>query len=142
MSVSIREIAKLCGVSSATVSRVINGSKLVTPETTRRIQQVIKDYHFIPNHSAAHLKHGKSLIYGAIVPDLNNPFFMELVKCFEELLVQNELELLVANTDFHPSRMQRSIHRMLLRRVDGVAFLTSEHEAAALETLCRTGFRW
>jgi LacI family transcriptional regulator len=135
MTVSIREIAKLCGVSSATVSRVVNGSNLVTPETTQRIQRVIQDFNFIPNHSAAHLKHGKSQIYGAIVPDITNPFFMELVKSFEELLVKNELELLVANTDFHQSRMQDSIHRMLLRRVDGVAFLTSEHEAAALETL-------
>jgi LacI family transcriptional regulator len=135
MPVGIREIAKLAGVSNATVSRVINGSDLVTPETTQRIQRIIQDVNFVPNRSAVHLKHGKSNIYGAIVPDITNPFFMELVKSFEELLVENELELLVANTDFHPSRMQRSIHRMLLRRVDGVAFLTSEHEAAALETL-------
>jgi len=135
MPVSIREIAKLAGVSSATVSRVINGSSLVTAETTQRIQRIIRDLNFVPNRSAVHLKHGKSQIYGAIVPDLTNPFFMELVKVFEELLVENELELLVANTDFHASRTQRSIHRMLLRRVDGVAFLTSEHEAAALESL-------
>ncbi|MGO8759838.1 MAG: LacI family DNA-binding transcriptional regulator [Terracidiphilus sp.] len=135
MPLSIREIAKLAGVSGATVSRVINGSTLVTPETTQRIQRIIQESNFVPNRSAAHLKHGKSQIYGAIVPDLNNPFFMELVKIFEGLLVENDLELLVANTDFHPSRTQRSIHRMLLRRVDGVAFLTSEHEAAALESL-------
>lgn len=135
MPVSIREIAKIAGVSGATVSRVINGSSLVTSETTQRIQRIIQDLNFVPNRSAVHLKHGKSQIYGAIVPDLTNPFFMELVKSFEELLVENEYELLVANTDFHPSRMQRSIHRMLLRRVDGVAFLTSEHEAAALESL-------
>lgn len=135
MPLSIREVAKLAGVSSATVSRVINGSDLVTPETTQRIQRIIQESNFVPNRSAAHLKHGKSQIFGAIVPDLTNPFFMELVKIFEELLVENDLELLVANTDFHPSRVQRSIHRMLLRRVDGVAFLTSEHEAAALESL-------
>jgi LacI family transcriptional regulator len=137
MPVSIREIAKLAGVSSATVSRVINGSNLVTAETTRRIQQIIRDFNFVPNRSAAHLKSGKSQIYGAIVPDLTNPFFMELVKVFEELLVENEFELLVANTDFHPSRMQMSIQRMLLRRVDGVAVLGSEHEAAALESLAQ-----
>jgi DNA-binding LacI/PurR family transcriptional regulator len=137
MPVSIREIAKLAGVSTATVSRVINGSDLVTPETTQRIQQIVQDFNFVPNRSAAHLKSGKSQIYGAIVPDLTNPFFMELVKVFEELLVENEYELLVANTDFHQSRMQRSIQRMLLRRVDGVAILASEHEVAALESLVK-----
>lgn len=135
MPLNIRQIAKLAGVSNATVSRVINGSDLVTAETTQRIQRIIQDLNFVPNRSAAHFKNGKSQIYGVIVPDLTNPFFMEMVKIFEELLVENELELLVANTDFHSSRTQRSIHRMLLRRVDGVAFLCSEQEAATLESL-------
>jgi LacI family transcriptional regulator len=135
MALNIRQIAKLAGVSNATVSRVINGSDLVTPETTQRIQRIIQELNFVPNRSAAHFKHGKSQIYGMIVSDLTNPFFMEMVKIFEELLFENDLELLVANTDFHPSRTQRSIHRMLLRRVDGVAFLCSEQEAASLESL-------
>ena len=135
MSISMREIAKIAGVSSATVSRVINGSNLVTEETTERIKKIIQDLNFVPNNSAIHLKHGKSQIYGIIIPDLTNPFFTETVKIFEELLVENEKELLVANTDFHLTRMQRSLRRMLLRRVDGVALLTSEVEAAPLESL-------
>jgi DNA-binding LacI/PurR family transcriptional regulator len=135
MSISMREIAKLAGVSSATVSRVINGSALVTEETTRRIQEIIAKLNFVPNNSAIHLKSGKSQIYGIIIPDLTNPFFTELVKIFEELLVENDQELLVANTDFHSTRMQRSVRRMLLRRVDGVALLTSELESASLESL-------
>jgi LacI family transcriptional regulator len=135
MSISMREIAKLAGVSSATVSRVINGSELVTEETANRIRKIIADFNFVPNTSAIHLKHGKSQIYGIIIPDLTNPFFTELVKIFEELLVENEQELLVANTDFASTRLQRSLRRMLLRRVDGVAILTSELESAALEAL-------
>ncbi len=79
---SMREIAKLAGVSSATVSRVINGSTLVTEETARRIQKIIDDLNFVPNTSAIHLKNGKSNIYGIIIPDLTNPFFTELVKNF------------------------------------------------------------
>jgi DNA-binding LacI/PurR family transcriptional regulator len=135
MSISMREIAKLAGVSSATVSRVINGSDRVTDETASRIRKIIADLKFVPNNSAIHLKQGKSQIYGIIIPDLTNPFFTELVKIFEEVLVENEQELLVANTDFHSTRLQRSIRRMLLRRVDGVAVLTSEHEAADIESL-------
>ncbi len=134
---SMREIAKLAGVSSATVSRVINGSTLVTEETTRRVQKIIDDLEFVPNTSAIHLKSGKSYIYGIIIPDLTNPFFTELVKIFEEVLVENDRELLVANTDFHLTKAQRSIQRMLLRRVDGVAMLASEFESAPLESLVR-----
>ncbi len=135
MPLSIRAVAKLAGVSSATVSRVINGSSLVTEETRERIQKIIDDLHFFPNNRAIHLKNGKSQIYGIIIPDLTNPFFMELVKIFEGLLVENDQELLVANTDFHVTRSQRSLRRMLLRRVDGVAFLASELETASLESL-------
>ena len=135
MSISMREIAKIAGVSSATVSRVINGSNLVTTETTERIKKIIQDFNFVPNNSAIHLKNGKSQIYGIIIPDLTNPFFTETIKIFEELLVENDKELLVANTDFHLTRMQKSVRRMLLRRVDGVALLTSELEAAPLESL-------
>ena len=135
MSISMREIAKIAGVSSATVSRVINGSNLVTDETAQRIRKIIQDLNFVPNTSAIHLKNGKSQIYGIIIPDLTNPFFTETIKIFEELLVENEKELMVANTDFYSTRTQRSIRRMLLRRVDGVALLTSEVEAAPLEPL-------
>jgi len=135
MSVSMREIAKIAGVSSATVSRVINWSNLVTPETTERVRKIIQDLNFVPNNSAIHLKNGKSQIYGIIIPDLTNPFFTETIKIFEELLVENDKELLVANTDFHSTRTQKSVRRMLLRRVDGVALLTSEFEAAPLESL-------
>jgi DNA-binding LacI/PurR family transcriptional regulator len=135
MSISIREIAKIAGVSSATVSRVINGSNLVTDETTQRIRKIVQDLKFVPNNSAIHLKNGKSQIYGIIIPDLTNPFFTETIKIFEELLVENEKELLVTSTDFHATRTQKSLRRMLLRRVDGVALLTSEFEAAPLESL-------
>jgi LacI family transcriptional regulator len=135
MAISMREVAKLAGVSSATVSRVINGSNLVKPETADQIRRIIRDLNFVPNNSGLYFKQGKSQIYGAIIPDMTNPFFMELVKNLEGLLVENERELLVANTDFHPSRLGRSIHRMLLRRVDGIAFLGSELESASLEPL-------
>jgi len=135
MSLSMREIAKLAGVSSATVSRVVNGSNLVTEETAKRVQKIIQDLNFVPNNSAIHLKKGKSRIFGIIIPDITNPFFTELIRSFEGVLVEHGRELLVANTDFHSSRVQISTRRMLLRRVDGVAILASELETDMLESL-------
>ena len=137
MAISVREIAKLAGVSSATVSRVLNDSHQVTDETKRRIQRIIDDLSFVPNNRAIHLKSGKSQIYGIIIPDLTNPFFTELVKIFEGMLVESERDLLVANTDFHSTRTQLSLRRMLLRRVDGVALLSSELDFSSLEDLVR-----
>jgi DNA-binding LacI/PurR family transcriptional regulator len=131
----MRGIAKLAGVSSATVSRVINGSATVKPEKAERVRRVIAELNFFPNSSATTLKHGKSSTYGLIIPDITNPFFPELIRSFEKILVENNREMLMATTDFHPSRIQQSIRRMLVRRVDGVALIASEIETSPIESL-------
>lgn len=135
MPIGIRDIARLAGVSSATVSRVLNNSHLVTEDTRSRVETIIRDLNFVPNNSAIQLKEGKSNVFGIVIPDITNPFFTELVKVFEELLVENRYDLIVANTDFHDTRAQKSLHRMLLRRVDGVVMLASEQETADLSAL-------
>jgi DNA-binding LacI/PurR family transcriptional regulator len=131
----MRDIAKLAGVSSATVSRVINGSNLVRPETVERVRKVIEEVKFFPNNSATTLKYGRSGTYGLIIPDITNPFFPEFIKCFEGIVVENDQEMLMATTDFHSGRMQQSIRRMLVRKVDGVALLASEIETEPFEDL-------
>lgn len=131
----MRDIAKIAGVSSATVSRVINGSSLVRPETAQRVRRVIEELRFFPNTNATTLKYGKSSTYGLIIPDITNPFFPEFLRDFEKILVENNQEMLMATTDFHPARLQNSVRRMLVRKVDGVALLASEIETESIEAL-------
>jgi LacI family transcriptional regulator len=131
----MRDIAKIAGVSSATVSRVINGSNLVRPVTAERVRKVIDECKFVPNGSATTLKYGKSCTYGLIIPDITNPFFPEFIRSFEAILVENNQDMLMATTDFHPSKMQQTIRRMLVRKVDGVALLASEIETEPIEAL-------
>lgn len=131
----MRDIAKIAGVSSATVSRVINNSNLVRPATAERVRRVIQELKFVPNGSATTLKYGKSSSYGLIIPDITNPFFPEFIRSFESILVTKNQDMLMATTDLHASRMQQTIHRMLVRQVDGVALLASEIETEPIETL-------
>ncbi len=131
----MRGIAKIAGVSSATVSRVINGSSAVRPATAKRVQQVIEELQFFPNSNATTLKQGKSGVYGLIIPDITNPFFPEVIRGFERILVDNDREMFMATTEFHPSRIQQSVRRMLIRKVDGVALLASEIETGPIESL-------
>ncbi|SEG57442.1 transcriptional regulator, LacI family [Bryocella elongata] len=131
----MRGIAKLAGVSSATVSRVINGSSLVRPETVERVRKVIEEAKFFPNNSATTLKYGRSDTYGVVIPDITNPFFPEFIKNFEGILVGNDKDMLMATTEFDSSRMQQCIRRMLMRKVDGVALLASEIETQSFEDL-------
>lgn len=131
----MRDIAKMAGVSSATVSRVINGINNVKPATAERVRRVIEETKFYPNSSATTLKHGKSSTYGLIIPDITNPFFPEFIRSFERIMVEWNRDMLMATTDFHASRIQQSVRRMLIRKVDGVALLASEIETEPIEAL-------
>jgi DNA-binding LacI/PurR family transcriptional regulator len=132
---NMRDIAKLAGVSSATVSNVINGSNVVRPETAARVRKVIEETRFVPNGSAATLKYGRSSSYGLIIPDITNPFFPEFIRSFEAILADNCQDMFLATTDLHVSRMQQTIRRMLIRQVDGVALLAAEIETEPIEAL-------
>ncbi len=123
---NIREVARLAKVSTATVSRTINGSDKVTAETKERVQRAIEELKFYPNTWARALGSGRSSLYGLIISDITNPFFPELVKSFEDIAVQFGQEVLVANTNYDPERMELCVSRMLQRKVDGVAIMTSE----------------
>src|SRR5580700_5417636 len=131
----MRDIARIAGVSSATVSRVINGLSSVRPETAERVQRIIDELKFIPNGSATTLKYGRSSTYGLIIPDITNPFFPEFIRSFESILVERNQDMLMATTDFHYSQMQQTIRRMLIRQVDGVALLAAEIETEPIEAL-------
>lgn len=132
---NIKEVARLAGVSTATVSRTINGSDKVTPETAERVKRAIEELKFYPNTNARALGSGKSSLYGLIISDITNPFFPELVKSFEDVAVQYGQEVLIANTDYDKHRMEHCVVRMVQRKVDGVAIMTSEMEDHLIDEL-------
>jgi DNA-binding LacI/PurR family transcriptional regulator len=122
---NIKEVAKLARVSTATVSRTINGLQ-VTPNTAKRVHQAIKQLNFYPNTHARTLVSGRSRMVGLIISDITNPFFPELVKSFEEQANRHGLDVIFGDTDYQPKRMAAVIRRMVERKVDGVAIMTSE----------------
>ena len=131
----MRDIAKIAGVSSATVSRVINGLSSVRPETAERVQRVIDELKFIPNGSATTLKYGRSSTYGLIIPDITNPFFPEFIRSFEGILADTNHNMLMATTESQSLRMQKTIYRMLVSQVDGIVLLASEIETVPIEAV-------
>jgi DNA-binding LacI/PurR family transcriptional regulator len=131
----MRDIAKIAGVSSATVSRVINGVSSVRPETAERVQRVIDELKFIPNGSATTLKYGRSSTYGLIIPDITNPFFPEFIRSFEGILADTNHNMLMATTESQSLRMQKTIYRMLVSQVEGIVLLASEIETVPIEAV-------
>ena len=134
---NIKAVAELARVSTATVSRTINGTARVSPETAERVRKAIKTLHFYPDTNARALGSGRSRMYGLIISDITNPFFPELVKAFEDIAIVHGQEILVANTNYDPERMKICVTRMLERKVDGVAIMTSEMDDALVEIFSR-----
>jgi len=132
---NMRTIALRAGVSSATVSRVINGSPAVKEETAQHVRRILDKLHFIPNPIATTLKYGRSNTYGLIVPDLTNPFYPEFILSFETVLIENDHELLLATTQSSEPKLISSVRRMLMRRVDGVVLMASEFDTRTIEPL-------
>jgi DNA-binding LacI/PurR family transcriptional regulator len=136
---NIREVAKIAGVSTATVSRVLSGSVPVDAKTESKVRAAIEKTGYYPNSHARMLGSGKSNTYGLIVSDIANPFFPELVKSFERLAVEHNQEVLIANTDYHPERTEHCVRRMLEHKVDGVAIMTSEMAPHLIQILSKRG---
>jgi DNA-binding LacI/PurR family transcriptional regulator len=134
---NIRAVAKRARVSTATVSRTINGSDKVSPETAARVMRAVEDLNFYPDTNARALGTGRSRIYGLIISDITNPFFPELVKAFEDIAVEHGQEVMIANTNYDPVRMESCVTRMLQRKVDGVAIMTSEMDERLVDVFSR-----
>lgn len=134
---NIKEVAAKAKVSTATISRTINSSGLVSPRTAARVWKAIQELGYYPNTQARALVSGRSHIFGLIISDIANPFFPELVKSFEDAAIQHGYEVMIANTDYKSERMTLCVRRMIERKVEGVAIMTSEIDPALVEELSR-----
>ena len=92
---SVKDVARLAGVSVGTVSNVLNRPARVTPETRTRVEGAIAELGFIPNGAARQLRAGASRTAGAIMLDLTNPFFMDVAQGLQDRLALDDWTLMV-----------------------------------------------
>ena len=134
---NIREIARRARVSHSTVSRIINDVETVDPKLVRRVQAVIQEVGYRPNHQARALARGRSRTVGLIVSELSggNPFFSEIILYFERAAVEHGYEVLIsfADTETHPDHVAICAERMQQRQVEGTAVLTFGMEQHLLD---------
>lgn len=95
---SIHDVAKLAGVSTATVSHTINKTRFVSEDTKLRVQSAIDTLGYIPNVHARSLRTGRKKTIGFIVPDISNKFFASVIESVEEVVSEQKFHLIIANT--------------------------------------------
>jgi LacI family transcriptional regulator len=118
--VTIVDIAREAGVSPKTVSRVIRGDDYVSKETLERVQEVATRLGYRPNRAARSLVSNRSGVIGVVIPNINNPFFSEVVAGIEDTAIQRDYNVLLFSTDNHLER-ERDAYRYLEENgVDGI----------------------
>jgi len=120
---TITHVAERAGVSTATVSRVFANPERVSEDLRRRVHQAARLLGYQPNRFARNLRVGTSMTVGVIVPDIQNPFFMGVVRGIDNVLQAAGYTLLLANSDDTPARETRMLSTLCAEGVAGIVFV-------------------
>ncbi|MCD2180437.1 LacI family DNA-binding transcriptional regulator [Rhizobium sp. GN54] len=134
-AVSLKDVADAAGVSVTTVSRLLNGSLQLPPETKQRIDNAIRDLRYQPNPHARRLSRGRSETIGLVVPDIANPFFATLVAAVEEEADKRGLALSLHATLNRSGREISYVTALARNHVDGLIFVTNHPDDGELAAL-------
>ena len=134
---TIKDIAKECGVGVSTVSRAINNHPDINPETRKKIMDIIAEKGFTPNNSARNLKRTETNSIALLVKGISNPFFADMIRIMEDYVLRKRYTTLlrhVGNDDDEVAVAQTIVTE---QKVKGIVFLggTFTHDQAALDQL-------
>ncbi len=136
---TIHEVAKRADVSSATVSRVLSGTKFVSGELAERVWDAVRDLEYRPNHVARNLRARATSTIGVVIPDIQNPFFTSVVRGIEDALQAQKFTLLLANSDGDPDRERVCLDTLCAEEVAGLLVVPCNAEPNAYQQLARHG---
>ena len=119
----LKDVAQRAGVSTATVSNVLRGTKATTPEVRRRVLAAAADLGYVPNPHAQSLRTGHSRALGLVVPDLTNPYFPALVQAIETTARSLGYALIVMDAGNDTAREHDSLALLATYRVAGVVWV-------------------
>jgi LacI family transcriptional regulator len=122
----MQEVARHAGVSSATVSRVLNGNGRVRPELRRRVEQSIAALGYRPNQHARRLRGKRSGMIGLIFTDALNPFFAIIAVAIEDVARQNGYTVVLGNTRYESATFRHYLDTFLAYGVDGLVVVPSD----------------
>lgn len=126
MGTSIKDIAKLAGVSITTVSRVMNNSKPVSDELRERVNKAIAETQFTPNALARSLVNKKTKLIGVIIPKISNTYFSNLMEGIEEVATLNGYNIIISSSNSDTAKEVEFLNIFKDRQIDGIIFCVTE----------------
>ena len=140
MKVTISDVARLAGVSTATVSHTINNTRYVSEETKEKVYQAIAELGYTPDASARSFRTGKKRTIGFIVPDISNKFFGTMIEAVENYLSARGYHLIIANTKEDAARVETNIRLLSAGLVDGLLVASTMENFEQFDRLIPAGF--
>ena len=126
MSITMKQIADLAEVSTATVSKIINGrDEHISQATREKVLSIIEENNFSPNTVAKGLRVKKTSTIGFVLPDITNPFFPEIARGIEDVANKMGFAVVFCNTDNEADREQACVSFLQSKMVDGLIFTRS-----------------
>jgi LacI family transcriptional regulator len=132
---TLRQVAKLSGVSVATASRVINNSKAVDPDTRARVEAAVDKLHYVPNGAARALSKDSAATIGAIVPTLENPNFAIGVNALQLRCQQEGYTLLLSSSNYNAEAELEQARILISRGIDGLMLVGTHHAPELIDLL-------
>lgn len=126
---SIRDVAKQAGVAACTVSRVLNGTAPVSPETRQKIETAMRELDYVPNELARSMFLQKSGIIAMLVPSIRHPFFSSFADCIEKELYSHGYKLMLCSTSGDIQREREYLNMFRSNLIDGVIMAVSSLDA-------------
>ena len=134
---TIKDVAKLAGVSVATVSRVINGEENVSSQTKSRVKDAIQKLSYSPNLLGRNLRRGATKSILVLLNTISNPFYSRVVKGIEERAAQDGYSVMLYMTHGDMELERRAVTLLQTKLIDGAIFLSTEQPGEKLTELCR-----
>jgi len=120
MATNIRDIARAAGVSSTTVSRVLNGTGYVKDETKALVLKTMKEFNYTPSAVARSLSKNETNTIGVIIPDIENPFFGEVIKGISSLADERNLNIILCDTNENVLKEIKFLNMLKEQRISGI----------------------
>ncbi len=129
--VTIRDVARLAGVSTSTASLTLHGSDRVNADTAGRVWAAAKELDYRPNPIAQSLKRGHSAVVGMLVGDISSPFSGHLLKAVEKRVLARRHLLIVSDSDADPVLEASILDQLATQRIGGLILSPHGSDAAA-----------
>ncbi|WP_368389655.1 ribose operon transcriptional repressor RbsR [Pantoea cypripedii] len=134
---TMKDVARLAGVSTSTVSHVINNNRFVSEQVREKVEHAIRTLNYAPSALARSLKINQTRTIGMLLTASSNPFYSEVVRGVENSCYERGYSLILCNTEGDEERMNRSLETLLQKRVDGLLIMCTETHLPSADILNR-----